>query len=126
MRTVVPKTDDGRMRFEAVGNDLKVGFKEAEDRGDDDVEGDDDVIGLLRPPLEVMLCAYLNRRGKSKGEGYNRLVVGKMEQLTGPETLVLKGSKLPVRPPVLGSSNVFQKFGRIGREGASSVFRGDY
>ena len=126
MSTVVPKADDRWMGFVAVGNDLIIGFKEAEDRGDDDVEGDDDVIGLLRPPLEVMLCAYLNRRGKSKGEGYNRLVVGKMEQLTGPETLVLKGSKLPVRPPVLGSCNVFQKSGRIGGERASSEFRGDH
>ena len=122
MRTVVPEANDGWMGFIAVGNDLIVGFKEAKDRGDDDVEGDDDMIGLLRPPLEVMLCPYLNGRGECEGEGNNGFVVCKMEQLTGPETLVLKGSELPVRPPILGSSNVFQKFGRIGREGTSGKF----
>ena len=79
MRTVVPKTDDRRMRFVAVGNDLIVGFKEAKNRGDDDVEGDDDMIGLVRSPLEVMLCAYLNRGGKCEGEGYDGFVIGKME-----------------------------------------------
>ena len=78
MRTVVPKTDDGRMRFVAVGNDLKVGFKEAEDRGDD-MERDNNMIGLLRPPLEVMFCSYLNGRGESEGEGYDRFVVREME-----------------------------------------------
>ena len=101
MRTVVPKTNDRRVRFIAIGNDLIVGFEEAKDRGDDDVERDNDVIGLLRPPLEVMFCPYLNGRGEGEGEGYDGFIVGKMEQLTGPETLVLKGSKLPVRPPIL-------------------------
>ena len=79
MRTVVPKTNDGRVRFIAIGDDLKGGFKVAEDRGDDDVERDNDMIGLLRSPLEVMFCPYLNGRGECEGEGYDRFVVRKME-----------------------------------------------
>ena len=73
-----------------------------------------------------MFGPYLNGRGECEGKGNNGFVVHKMEELTGPEALVLKGSELPVRPPVLGSCNVFQKFGRIGREGAGGKFRGDY
>ena len=46
MRTVVPKTNNRRVRFITIGNDLIVGFKEAEDGGDDDMERDDDMIGL--------------------------------------------------------------------------------
>ena len=46
MRTVVPQTDDRWMRFITVGNNLIVGFKETEDRGDDDMERDNDMIGL--------------------------------------------------------------------------------
>ena len=75
----MPKTDDRRMRFVAVGNDLIVGLKEAKDGGDDDVERNDNMIGLLRPPLEVMFCPYLNGRGEREGEGYDGFVVGKME-----------------------------------------------
>ena len=79
MRTVVPKANDGWVRFVTVGDDLIVGFKEAKDGGDDNVKGDDNMIGLLRSPLEVMLCAYLNGRGEGEREGYDRFVVGKME-----------------------------------------------
>ena len=122
MRTVVPETKDGRMRFIAVWDDLIIGLEEAKDGGNDDVERDNNVIGFLRSPLEVMFCPDLNGRGMCEGEGNDRFVICKMEYLTGPETLVLKGSELPVRPPVLGSSNGFQKFGRIGRKGTSSVF----
>ena len=75
----MPKTDNGGMRFVAVGNDLIVGFEEAKDRGDDDMERDDNVVGLLRSPLEVMLCPYLNGRGEREREGYNGFVVGKMK-----------------------------------------------
>ena len=96
------------MGFVTIGNDLIVRLEEAKDRGDDDMERDNNVIGLYGSPLEVMFCPYLDGRGEREGKGYNRFVIGKMEQLTGPETLVLEGSKLPVRPPVLGSSNVLQ------------------
>ena len=75
----MPKANDGRVRFVTVGDDLKVGFKEAEDRGDDDVERDNNMIGLLRSPLKVMLCPYLNGRGECEGEGDDRLVVCQMK-----------------------------------------------
>ena len=75
----MPKTDYGWMRFVAVGNNLIVGFEETKDRGDDDVERDNNMIGLLRSPLEVMLRPYLNRRGECEGEGYDRFIVGEME-----------------------------------------------
>ena len=79
MRTVVPQANDRGMGFVAVGNDLIVRFEEAEDGGYDDVERDDNVIGLLGSPLEVMLSSYLNRRGEREGEGNDGFVVGKME-----------------------------------------------
>ena len=79
MRTVVPKTNDGRMRFVAVGDDLIIGFEEAEDGGNDEVERDNNMIGLLRSPLEVMFCPYLNGRGECEGEGDDRFVMSKME-----------------------------------------------
>ena len=104
----MPKTDYGGMRFVAVGDDLVVGLKEAEDGGDDDMERDNNMIGLYRSPLEIMFCPYLNGRGEREGEGDDGFIISKVEQLTRPETLVLKGSELSVRPPVLGSRNVFQ------------------
>ena len=79
MRTVVPETDDRRMGFVTVGNDLIAGFEEAKDRGDNNVEGDDNMIGLLRPPLEVMLCSYLNGGREREREGYDGFVVSKVE-----------------------------------------------
>ena len=79
MRTVVPKTNNGRVRFITVGNNLVVGFKEAEDGGDDDMEGDNDVIGLYGSPLEVVFCPYLNGRGECKGKRDDGLVISKVE-----------------------------------------------
>ena len=75
----MPKADYGWMRFIAVGNDLIVGFEETKDRGDDDVKRDDYMVGLLRSPLEVMLCPHLNGRRERKGEGDDGFVISKME-----------------------------------------------
>ena len=75
----MPKANDGWMRFVTVGDDLKVGFEEAEDRGDDDVKRDNNMVGLLRSPLEVVLCPYLNGGGECEGEGDVGLVVCKMK-----------------------------------------------
>ena len=75
----MPKTNNGGMRFVAVRDDLVVGLKEAKYGGDDEVERDDNMIGLLGSPLEVVFRPYLNRRGEREGKGYNRFVVGKME-----------------------------------------------
>ena len=79
MRTIVPKTDYGGMGFVAVGNNLVVGFEETKDRGDDNVKGNDYVVGLLRSPLEVMLRSHLNGGRKHKGEGDDGFVIRKME-----------------------------------------------
>ena len=79
MRTVVPKTNDGRVRFITVRNDLIVGFEEAKDGGDDDMERDNDMIGLYGSPLEIMFCPYLNGRGERERKGDDGFVVGKME-----------------------------------------------
>ena len=79
MRTVVPKTNDRRVRFITVRNDLVVGFKEAEDGGDDNMEGDDDMVGLDGSPLEIMFSPYLNGRGECEGKGNNGFVVRKVE-----------------------------------------------
>ena len=79
VRTVVPEANDGRMGFVAVGNDLVVGFKEAKDGGDDDVKGDNNMVGLYGSPLEVMFSSYSNRRGESEGERYDGFVISKME-----------------------------------------------
>ena len=79
MRTVVPKTNDRWMRFITVGNDLIVGFKEAEDGGDDDMERDNDVIGLYGSPLEIMFRPYLNGRGECERKGDDGFVVCKVE-----------------------------------------------
>ena len=46
MRTVVPKANNRRVGFITVRNDLIVGFEEAEDGGDDNMERDNDMIGL--------------------------------------------------------------------------------
>ena len=75
----MPKTNDGWMRFVAVGDDLIVGFEEAKDGGNDDVKRDNNVIGLLRSPLKIVFCPYLNGRGECEGERYDRLVIRKME-----------------------------------------------
>ena len=75
----MPKTNNGQMRFITVGDDLVVGFEEAEDRGNNDMERDNNMVGLLRSPLEVMLRSYLDGRGEREGKGYNGFVVCKME-----------------------------------------------
>ena len=67
------------MGFIAVRNDLIVGFEEAKDGGYDDVKRDNNMIGLLGSPLEVMLRSYLNGGRKREGEGDDGFVVGKME-----------------------------------------------
>ena len=97
----MPKADDGWMGFIAVRNDLIVGFEETKDRRDDDMEGDNNMVSLLGSPLEVMFGSYLNGGGEGERKRDDGFVICEMEQLTGPETLVLKGSELPVRPPVL-------------------------
>ena len=75
----MPEAEDGGMRFVTVNDDFKLGFEEAVDRRDDDVEGEDDKVIFLASPLEVMLRANLNRSGVSEGGGNNGFVVRNME-----------------------------------------------
>ena len=79
VRTVVPEANDRWMGFVAVRYYLIVGLEEAKDGGNDDMERDNNMIGLLGSPLEVMLRSYLNGRGEREGEGYDGFVVSKME-----------------------------------------------
>ena len=79
MRTVVPKANNGWVRFVTIGNDLVVGFKEAEDRGDDDMERDNDMISLYGSPLKVVFRSYLDGRGECEGEGDDGLIISKMK-----------------------------------------------
>ena len=101
VRTVMPEGENHQMRFVGVTLDLLKWLKEAEGGKDDNVIGDDYEIGFLTPPLEVVFSSYLDGGRKSKGEGYNGLVVGDVEELSGSKAFVLKGSKLSVKPPVL-------------------------
>ena len=75
----MPETNDGRVGFVTVRNNLIVGFEETKHRGDDDMKRDDYMVGLLGSPLEVMLCPYLNGRRERKGEGDDGFVISKME-----------------------------------------------
>ena len=51
----MPKTEDGRMGFVAVDDNLELRFKEAVNWGNDNVEGEYNEVIFLGPPLEVML-----------------------------------------------------------------------
>ena len=87
----MPEAKDGGVRLVAINDNLEFWFKETIDRGDDNVEGEDDEIIFLGPPLEVMLRADLNRGGVSEGGGNDGFVVRNMKQLGGGEAFVLKG-----------------------------------
>ena len=76
--------------------------------------------------FEVVLQSNLNRSGVSKGGRDNRFVVCNMKELRGGESFVLKGSELPIGPPVLVPRHYLQKPKQIGGEGASGEFQGNY
>ena len=80
------------MRFVAVDDYLELGFKEAVHRRDDDVKGEDDKVIFLSSPLEVMFWTNLNGSGMGEGGGNDGFIVRNVEQLSGGETFVLKGS----------------------------------
>ena len=50
----MPKTNDGRMGFVTVDNNLELWLEEAVDWGDDNMKGEDNEIIFLGPPLEVV------------------------------------------------------------------------
>ena len=88
----MPKTKYSGMGFVAVDDDLELGFKEAVHRGNDDVKGGDDEVGLLGSPLKVVLRTNLNGGRVSEGSGNNQFIVSDVEELSRSETFVLKGS----------------------------------
>ena len=107
----MPETKDGGVRFVAVDDNFELGFKETVHRGNDDVEGEDDKIILLSPPLEVMLQANLNRSGVGKGGGNNGFVIGDVEELRRSKPFILKGSYLSIGPPILVPRHYLQESG---------------
>ena len=122
----MPKTEDGRVRLVAVKDYLELWFEETVYRRDNNVEGEDDEIIFLSSPLEVVFQANLNRSGVSKGSGDNGFIVRNVKELGRSEAFILKGTQLSIGPPILVPRHYLQKPGRVGGEGASSKFRGDY
>ena len=75
----MPETEDSRVGLVTVDNYLELRFKEAVYWRDDDVEGEDDKVIFLSPPLEVMFRADLNRSGVCKRSGNDGFVVRNVE-----------------------------------------------
>ena len=71
-----------------------------------------------------MLRTDLDRGGCSETEGDDRFINGMMSKLA-LSSVSLKGAKLSVRPPVVVVGKRSEEDGRVGREGASGVFRGN-
>ena len=69
-----------------------------------------------------MFRTDLDRGGCGETEGNNRFINGTMPELT-LSSVGLEGTKLPIRPPVLVVGKRSEEERRVGREGASSVFR---
>ena len=123
-RAVVPKNmDDGEIP-KMSSRDFKVRLFESEGGMDDDVDGNQSERRIDFSPLEVMFRTYLNRGGGSKTEGDDGFINGTMSELA-LSSIGLKGTKLPIGPPVLIVGKRSEKGRRIGRERASGVFRGN-
>ena len=116
----MPKAEDGGVRFIAVNDDPELRFEETVNRGDDNVEGEYDKIIFLGSPLKIMLRTNLNGSGMGKGGGDYRFVIRNVEELSGGETLVLKGSELLIGPPILVPRHYLQEPRRVGGKGTSS------
>ena len=71
-----------------------------------------------------MLRADLDWGGGSEAERDDRFIKGTMSKLA-LSSISLKGTKLPVRPPVLVMGERSEEKRGIGGEGTSSVFRGN-
>ena len=71
-----------------------------------------------------MFRTDLDGGGSGETERNNRFINGAMPELSF-SPIGLKGAKLPIRPPVLVMGKRSEEGRRIGREGASGVFRGN-
>ena len=71
-----------------------------------------------------MFRTDLDRGGCSKTERDDRFINGPMSKLA-LSSISLKGTKLPIRPPVVVVGKRGEEDRRVGREGASGIFRGN-
>ena len=72
-----------------------------------------------------MFRTNLNGGGRSETERNNGAINWSMAKLAF-SPVSLKGSQLPIGPPIVGVCKGSEENRRVGREGASSVFRGNY
>ena len=71
-----------------------------------------------------MLGTNLDRGGCGEAEGDSRFINGAMPKLAF-SSISLKGTKLSIRPPVVVVGKGSEEDRRVGREGASNIFRGN-
>ena len=71
-----------------------------------------------------MFRANLNRGGRSKTERNNGTINWSMTELPFC-SIGLEGPQLSIGPPIVGVRKGSEENRRVGREGASSVFRGN-
>ena len=74
MGEVILKAIDNRVRFETVMSNVEVRFKEGERGANDDMEGNDNKLGFLAPPLKVMLSSNLDGRGVLEGKCHDQIL----------------------------------------------------
>ena len=121
-RTIVPKNVNNWEILEMSSRNLKVRYFKGEGGVDEDVDGNEWEGRIDFSPLEVMFRTDLNRGGCGETEGNNGFINGAMPELT-LSSISLEGTKLPIRPPVLVVGKRGEEYRRVGREGASGVFR---
>ena len=92
---------------------------------DNEVKGYKGNPRLLVKPLKVVLRSYLDGSGFCKGEVGSRAIKGMMIKLSVGQVRV-KGSKLPIRPPVLLGGKGIDEVGGTGGKGTLHKFRWDY
>ena len=71
-----------------------------------------------------MFRTNLDRGWSGKTEGDDRFINGAVSKLA-LSSVSLKSSKLPIGPPVVVMGKSGKEERRVGREGASGVFRGN-
>ena len=123
-RAIVPKNVDNREVLKMSPCNVKEGFCEGERGMDDDVDCNQGEGRIDFSPLEVVLGTDLDRGGCGEAEGDDGFINGAMPKLA-LSSVSLKGTKLPVRPPVVVVGKRGEEDRRVGREGASGVFRGN-
>ena len=98
--TIVPENVDDREVLQVGSCNIEEGLGESKGWMDDNVDGNYGKGGIDFSPLEVVFGANLDGRGRSEAEGDDRTVNGAMTKLAF-SPISLKGSQLPVRPPIV-------------------------